>query len=162
MRPGNLMLLLALATAGVTSAHLASAKDPQVASAKNPQGIWLVDGKAAVQIDDCNGRLCGKLLWLKVPLEVDGAPKRDKKNPDPALRQRMVCGLTLLWNLRSTGPGQWEDGKLYDPASGNTYDVKMELTAADALVARVYQGSSMVSETKALSRVQHGTSEGWC
>ncbi len=74
----------------------------------------------------------------------------------------MLCGLTLVWNLRPTGPGQWEDGKLYDPASGHTYDVKLELTASDALVARVYQGALLVSETKAVSRVQHGMSEGWC
>jgi hypothetical protein len=32
-----------------------------------PQGVWLIDGKAAVQIFECQGLLCGRILWLKIP-----------------------------------------------------------------------------------------------
>jgi uncharacterized protein (DUF2147 family) len=154
MRPRNLLLLLAVAIGGVTGAH--------ITSAKGPQGVWLIDGEAAVQIDDCNGLLCGRLLWLQTPHDADGKLKRDKRNPDPAMRQRILCGLTLIWNLHSTGPSHWDDGRFYNPVSGNTYDMKMELSPFDALVARFYTVTSLLGETKTLSRVLHGTSEGWC
>jgi uncharacterized protein (DUF2147 family) len=154
MRPTNLLLLLAVAVGGVTGAPMASAR--------GPQGIWLVDGEAAVQIDDCSGLLCGRLLWLQTPHDADGKLKRDTRNPNPAMRQCILCGLTLIWNLHAIGPGQWDDGRFYNPASGNTYDMKMELSPFDALVARFYKGSSLVGETKTLSRILHGTSEGWC
>jgi uncharacterized protein (DUF2147 family) len=32
--------------------------------AATPEGVWLIDGKAAVQIFDCRGLLCGlTILW---------------------------------------------------------------------------------------------------
>jgi uncharacterized protein (DUF2147 family) len=127
-----------------------------------PEGVWLIKGEAAVQIFDCNGRLCGRILWLQSPYDAQGQLKRDKRNPDPALRQREPCGLTLIWDLRSTGPNHWDDGWFYHPDSGRTYNTKMELTSSDTLVAHFYQGTSFVGETKTLSRALHGTSEGWC
>jgi uncharacterized protein (DUF2147 family) len=154
MKLKSLVLLLASTMAGIAHAHMASGEVPQ--------GVWLIKGHAAVQIFDCNGLLCGRLLWLKAPHDSQGQLKRDKRNPDSALRQRELCGLTVIWDLRSTGPNHWDDGRFYYPDSGKTYNIKMELTSSDALVARFYQGISLVGETKTLSRVLHGTSEGWC
>ena len=154
MKLRALFLLLASAMAGIASAP--------TASAEAPQGVWLIDGEAAVQIFDCKGLLCGRILWLQSPHDPQGELKRDKNNPDPALRQRELCGMNVIWNLRSTGPDHWDDGRFYYPDSGKTYDVKMELTASNAIVARFYQGASFLGETKTLSRVPHGTSKGWC
>lgn len=154
MKLRSLVLLLAFAMAGIAPAG--------TASADVPEGVWLIDGEAAVQIFACNSLLCGRILWLQAPRDSQGQLKRDKKNPDPALRQRELCGLTVIGNLRSTGPDRWDDGWFYYPDSGKTYNVKMELTSSDALVARFYLGASFVGETKTLSRVLHGTSEGWC
>jgi uncharacterized protein (DUF2147 family) len=154
MKLKSLVLLLISTMAGIANAH--------IASAEVPEGVWLIKGEAAVQIFECNSLLCGRILWLQAPHDSQGQLKRDKRNPDPALRQRELCGLTVIRDLRSTGPNQWDDGRFYYPDSGKTYDVKMELTSSDALVARFYQGTSFVGETKTLSRVLHGTSEGWC
>ena len=154
MRLKGLVLLLMSTMAGIANAHMASAQVPE--------GVWLIREEAAVQIFDCNGLLCGRILWLQTPHDPQGQLKRDKRNPDPALRQRELCGLTLIWDLRSTGPNHWDDGWFYYPDTGKTYNIKMELTSADALVARFYQGTSFVGETKTLSRALHGTSEGWC
>jgi uncharacterized protein (DUF2147 family) len=154
MKLKSLVLLLASTVAGIAYAHMASAN--------GPEGVWLMEGDAAVQIFDCNGLLCGRILWLHAPNDSQRQLKRDKRNPDPALRQRELCGLTVLWDLRSTRPNQWDGGWFYNPDSGKTYNVKMELTSSDALVARFYLGVSLVGETKTLRRVLHGTSEGWC
>jgi uncharacterized protein (DUF2147 family) len=154
MRLKSLALLLASTMSGIAQAH--------TASAEVTEGVWLVDGEAAVQLFDCNSLLCGRLIWLQAPRDSQGQFKRDKRNPDPALRQRQLCGLTVIRDLRSSGPNHWEDGRFYYPDSGKTYDVKMELTSSDALMARFYLGTSFVGETKILKRVVHGTSEGWC
>jgi len=132
------------------------------AMAGAPQGVWLIDGEAAVQIFDCEGKLCGRILFLESPHNPQGELKRDKRNPDPALRERELCGLNVIWDLRPAGPDHWEGGRFYNPDSGKTYDVKMELTASDALEARFYQGASFLGQTKTLSRIPHGTSKGWC
>ena len=85
-----------------------------------PGGVWLIDGKAAVQIFDCDGLLCGRILWLQTPRDPQGRLNRDRNNPDPALRQRRLCGLTVLWGLRSTGPDRWGGGWFYNPDDGKT------------------------------------------
>lgn len=149
-----LVLLLVSAMAGIVIAP--------TASAEGPQGVWLLDGKAAVQIFDCKSLLCGRILWLQASHDQEGQLRRDKSNPDPALQHRELCGLNVIWDLRPAGRDQWEGGWFYYPASGKTYNVKMELTASDGMVARFYQGASVVGETKTLRRVQHGTSKGWC
>jgi uncharacterized protein (DUF2147 family) len=142
---------------------LALVLPPSMVSAGVSQGLWVVDGKAAVQIYDCNGLLCGRLRWLEAPRDTRGEPKRDKNNPDPALRQRELCGLTLIWDLHPTGPGHWEGGWFYDPESGKTYKVMTEHTSSDQLVARFYEGFTLVGETKTLNRTRPGTSsDGWC
>ena len=154
MKLKSLVLLLASTMAGIAHA------DP--ASAEVPEGVWLVNGEAAVQIFECNSLLCGRIRWLQAPRDSQGQLKRDTRNPDPALRQRELCGLVVIRDLRSSGRNHWNDGWFYYPDSGKTYNIKVELTSSDALVARFYQGTSLVGETKTLRRVPHGTSEGWC
>ncbi|MGL4964036.1 MAG: DUF2147 domain-containing protein [Inquilinus sp.] len=127
-----------------------------------PQGVWLIDEKAAVQIFDCDGLLCGRILWLQIPRDPQGQLGRDKNNPDPALRQRLLCGLTIIRGLQPADPDHWEGGSFYNPDDGKTYDVSAELTSADVLTARIYLGTPTLGETKTLVRVPHGTSEGWC
>jgi len=93
---------------------------------------------------------------------LTGALKRDKRNPDQALRDRELCGLNVIWGLRPTGPDSWDGGRFYNPDGGQTYDVKMKLTAPDTLEARFYQGASFLGQTKTLSRIPRGSSKGWC
>ena len=47
----------------------------------------------AMQIFDCKGLLCGRILWLQAPHDFpEGQLKRDMKNPPIlALRQRDLC-----------------------------------------------------------------------
>lgn len=133
-----------------------------LAAAAVPPGVWLMGTKVAIQIFDCNGMLCGRVVWLKAPLNPQGLLKRDKLNPDPALRQRQVCGPTIIWNVRSDGDNRWEGGWFYNPDDGATYRVSMELKSPDVISARIYSNLPIFGETRTLVRVPMGTSAGWC
>jgi hypothetical protein len=67
-------------------------------------GVWFIDGTgAAVQIFDCNGLLCGRIIWLQKARDTAGRLARDDNNPDPIFRQRPLCGLTVLQGLQPAG-----------------------------------------------------------
>jgi uncharacterized protein (DUF2147 family) len=133
-----------------------------LASEGIPQGVWLIDNEAAVQVFNCGNLLCGRILWLSIPRDPQGRLVFDKKNPEPALRQRPLCGLTIFWGLRPAGPVRWTDGWFYNPNDGETYNISAELKSADAIEARIYLGDPIQGQTKMLYRVPHGTSNGWC
>ncbi|MGH6854761.1 MAG: DUF2147 domain-containing protein [Aestuariivirga sp.] len=98
-----------------------------VAKAGNATGTWIMEnGKITVNIAPCGGNLCGKIVAMKKPLDRKGNPKRDKHNPDPALRDRPVIGLTILANMKPDGEASWA-GKIYNPDDGNTYSSYMKL-----------------------------------
>jgi len=127
-----------------------------------PQGVWLMGTQVAIQTFNCRGALCGRVIWLKAPLDPQGLLRRDKNNPDPALRQRQVCGPTIIWGLRATGSTRWDGGWFYNPDDGTTYRASMELKSANVIVARIYLGSPIFGQTRTLVRVPLGTSAGWC
>lgn len=126
------------------------------------RGVWLMGTDVAVQIFDCGSLLCGRVVWLKAPLNAQGIMKRDINNPDPGLRGRQICGPSIIWNLQTTGPDHWGEGWFYNPDDGRTYRVSMELKSDDVIMMRIYLGLPIFGETKTLIRVPQGTSEGWC
>ena len=60
-------------------------------------GEWFIDGTGvAVQIFDCSGLLCGRIIWLEKGRDTAGQLARDNKNPDAVFRQRPLRGLTVI------------------------------------------------------------------
>jgi uncharacterized protein (DUF2147 family) len=106
--------------------------------------------------------MCGRVVWLYKPRDADGQPDRDKHNPDPSLRSRFVCGLTILWALRPDGANRWRDGWFYNPRDGGTYRVTAQLRSDDLIVARIYVWAPLFGATKALVRIPRGATDGWC
>lgn len=127
-----------------------------------PEGVWLVDANSALQIFDCNGLLCGRVAWLRNVRDGTGQIQRDGKNPDPALRQRLVCGLTVLWGLQAIAAGSWKGGWFYNPDDGKTYRAAADLGSSDTLVARIYVGAPHFGTTRTLLRIPRHSSNGWC
>ncbi len=74
-----------------------------------------------------------------------GTPRRDFKNPDPALQNRPLLGLELLVGYAWTGE-RWE-GEIYDPESGNTYKSRMGVNDDGVLAMRGYIGAPMFGRT---------------
>jgi uncharacterized protein (DUF2147 family) len=106
------------------------------AQAAGVEGVWRSqDGEGLVEIAPCAAaadQRCGKLVWMKKPLDDEGQPQRDVKNPDAALQRRPVCGVEILIGLKSDGNGGYNAGKIYDPEEGRTYTGAMKLDG-DAL-----------------------------
>jgi len=112
--------------------------------------------RVAVQVFDCSGQLCGRIVWLLRPRTPTGQPDLDNRNPEPALRQRH------LWGLQPGAPGHWTDGWLYDPQDGVTYNVNAELTSPIRISARVYRGVPLFGRTEILVRDPQLSFDGRC
>jgi uncharacterized protein (DUF2147 family) len=122
-------------------------------------GTWKTEGgKSEMEFYRCGEKICGKVVWLKVPLYIDsedgpiGKPKVDRKNPNPLLRDRPILGLQVMKGVTPTGHNRWGNGTCYDPESGNTYKCKMHLTSPHRLEIRGYIGISLFGRTYILTR----------
>jgi uncharacterized protein (DUF2147 family) len=103
------------------------------AAGESATGVWrLSNGKVTVRVSPCGSSLCGKVVALKKPRDDKGRLRRDKENPNPALRSRPVVGLTILSNMKAGGNGYWT-GTIYNPDDGNTYRSEMKLQNANTM-----------------------------
>ena len=138
---------------------LTTAVLPYAAAATVPTGIWMAeDGRAAIELFACGGLACGRIRWMSVPRDKTGALDRDRRNPDPALRSRLLCGLTILWNLHPDDRDGWVGGWLYNPRDGRTYHVTARQQSADTIAARVYVLHPLFGRTEILTRTQRSLS----
>jgi len=122
-------------------------------------GVWLVeDEDAAVSIEPCGDSRCGRIIWIKDPLDASGSPVKDEKNPNPSLRNRKVCGLQILSGVKRQTDGSWDGGRIYDPEEGKSYTaaIKREgsaLTVTGYVSARMFgQSVKWRSAPKGLAR----------
>jgi uncharacterized protein (DUF2147 family) len=132
------------------------------ASSGVPDGTWLFANRVAVEVFECSGLVCGRIVWLLRPRTPAGQPDVDRLNPDPTLRERPLCGLTIIWGLQPDGAGHWSNGWLYDPQDGTTYDLTAERTAPDKISARVYRGEPLFGRTEILIRDPQLSFDGRC
>jgi len=99
-----------------------------------PLGVWIDHtGRGAVEIKDCNGKLCGYVAWVKDPKDAEG------------------CGEQIIGDVKPIGGGTWDNGWIYDPDSDSKYDV--ELTPnGETLRVVGYAGTKWLSETMTWKR----------
>ena len=128
---------------------------PLVARAQSPIGVWTNEAKEAnFEIYDQGGKLFGKVVSLKEPLDKNGKPKTDINNPDPAKRSVPTIGLVFLKNFTAAGNGRWENGTIYDPKNGKTYSSFMQMKGNNTIEVRGYIGVSMFGRSQTWSRVK--------
>ena len=111
-----------------------------------PDGTWIIASRAVIAFFDCDGLVCGRIVWLR----------------NPALRTREMCGRTIVWGLVPSGPGRWSNGWFFDPENSGTYHVSAELRPSDVIAARIYKGISLFGRTEILKRIRPRSLEGWC
>lgn len=98
-------------------------------AAEGPLGIWYDHtGRGAVEITDCGGALCGKVVWVQDPKNAKG------------------CGLQILGNVKPMGDGTFDEGWIYDPDKDAKFDVEI-VPQGDKLKVVGYAGVKFLSQT---------------
>jgi uncharacterized protein DUF2147 len=92
--------------------------------------VWIDHtGRGAVEITECAGRLCGRIVWLK------------------ETGHKSVCGTQVIGNAKSVGKDTWDGGWIYDPDQNAKYSVELRIIGTDKLRVMGYMGSKLFSET---------------
>lgn len=116
------------------------------------KGTWYNEEKTArVQFYEANGKIFGKIVWLKDPLS-NGKQRTDEFNPNPKLKSAPLMGLVFLKNFKKDGEKAWEDGNIYDPKNGKTYSSNMKLVSPTQLDVRGYIGISLMGRTSKFTK----------
>lgn len=106
LRKGIAALALICATASIQAADLT--------------GVWITEksdtgSSMAVEIFDCDGKLCGKAV------DVFDAPNRDS------------VGIEIIKGMRKRSETSYKRGKIYAPDTKKWYKSKMSLQSEDKL-----------------------------
>ncbi len=87
-------------------------------------GIWWNDEKTTkIKVEKKNGKYIGTIVYMVPEKYENGQPPKDENNPEENLRNRSLIGLQILEGLEyDPGDNEWNDGQIYDPKSGNSYN----------------------------------------
>ena len=110
-------------------------------------GEWISENKdGKIVIFKQADRYYGKITWGKTP------GRKDTNNPDSRLRNRELVGSVILKEFVYKG-GSWENGTIYDPNSGKTYDCILKVKDNNQkLDIRGFVGMAMFGRTSTWSR----------
>ena len=117
-------------------------------SQSDPSGVWLTQaGDARVQVSRCGGGICGRIVWLRDPIDSrTGQPQVDDKNSNPALAQRPIIGLSIFSDMQQVGASKWS-GRIYNADDGQTYVAHVTLQNEAALEVQGCVGALCGGET---------------
>lgn len=107
-------------------------------AAPSPIGLWIDHtGRGAVEITDCNGKLCGHLVWFK-----------------DAKHSKEGCNFQIIGNVRQVGGNKWDGGWIVDPDKNpnKKYDVEITPLSDQKLRVMGYAGMKFLSETMTWTR----------
>ena len=115
----------------------------RIAVASGPLGVWIDHtGRGAVEIKECSGGLCGRIVWLK-----------DAANSS-------VCGTQVIGSAKKTASDTWDNGWIFDPDKNARYSVELKTLGTDKLRVMGYMGSKMFNETYTWKRANAELK--WC
>lgn len=118
------------------------------------EGLWYNQEKTSkIQIYKAiDGKFYGKIVWLKEP-NKNGKPKVDENNPSDKKKNLPLMGLLVLKGFSKDGDEMYEDGTIYDPKNGKTYDCKITYKGNE-LAIRGYIGISLIGRTTTWTRAE--------
>jgi uncharacterized protein (DUF2147 family) len=118
-------------------------------------GVWEPShGKAKVKITKLGDKYFGKIVWLKEPTFEDGEKKTDRNNPDESMRSTPLLGYRILKDFEYVDKNAWENGTIYDPENGSTYNCTIKLKDETTIEVRGYIGVSMIGRTDTWKKLQ--------
>jgi uncharacterized protein (DUF2147 family) len=104
-------------------------------AASSPLGTWIDHtGRGAVQITDCNGALCGHVVWVKDASDSEG------------------CNMQIIGNVKPVPGGKWDGGWIYDPERRSKFDVELTPISDQKLKVHGYAGIKLFGETMTWTR----------
>jgi uncharacterized protein (DUF2147 family) len=126
----NRIVLRSAIIAGATFAAAAAHAD------NSPLGVWIDHtGRGAVEITDCNGKLCGRIVWVKDTNHKEG------------------CGLQIFGDVKPVAGGKWDGGWIIDPEKSLKTRYDVEITPqGEKLKVMGYAGVKFLSETMIWTR----------
>ena len=118
------------------------------------EGEWFNEEKDAIITIEkgSDNSYFGKITWMKFPNDENGNPKKDPLNDDENLRSRSRLGMKIMYEFVYDGEDEWGDGEIYDPKSGNTYSVTINMISKNRLNLRGYVGISWFGRTSHWTR----------
>jgi uncharacterized protein (DUF2147 family) len=117
------------------------------------EGTWLsADGDGLIEIRQTDAGPIGVIAGSALDPEHKNPDRKDDLNPDLALRERPLLGLTIMTGFKAVGDSRWKGGSVYDPNSGKTYKCKLKLIDANTLEVRGYIGVSWLGRTETWTR----------
>lgn len=112
-------------------------------------GTYMTDkNEGMVEITKRDGKYFGKLMWTKT------IGKLDEHNPDPKQRAEKLAGKEILKSFTFDGKEEWNNGTIYDPKNGKTYNCKISRDAKGNLFVRGYIGISLIGRTTTWIKVK--------
>ena len=142
------LVLLAFTSIGILSSFSEANNSEAIV------GYWRTgDSKAIVEIYKQADKYSGKIVWLAEPNDPEtNKPKVDKKNEDDKLKTRPILGIVNLRDFKFIKNNLWEDGKIYDPKSGEDYSCTIKMTDDNTIEVRGYVGISLFGRTDTWKR----------
>lgn len=125
-------------------------------------GYWMDShGEVILEIGSCGGTMCGKVAWLRLPLGPDGKLITDYRNPDPALRERPVCGLEVVSGFAKQPDGTWKDGTVYVSDYGTSFSGYAEQVSATEMKVTGYVLIPLLGQSEVWTKVPHEVIPCW-
>lgn len=124
-----------------------------------PVGKWLtIDDKTGqprsiVQIWLDQGQLEGKIIKVYYR-PGEGPTDVCKKCTDPAHKDKLILGMTILWSMHEQTPNRWVGGYILDPDNGKIYRCQIILQPNNQdLVVHGYIGIPLLGRSQNWIRV---------
>lgn len=112
-----------IAAAALTTMATLAAADPV-------EGVWKTqpdDGAfATVRMSQCGNAICGT---IQQAYNMEGQPIESDN-----------IGRQLVWDMIPQGDGTYENGKIWQPSTGRTYNSKMTLSGGQLTVSGCFIG----------------------
>ena len=100
------------------------------------------------------GEFVANITWFS---DTEGKPMnywKDKRNPDPKLRNRTILGMSILRDLEyDKVEGTWENGKVYDSKHGKEWNASAAIDKDGRLKVRGYWHFKWIGKTMSFHRI---------
>lgn len=143
-----LSLLLVSANPGKTAKN--------IAASEMICGKWQTEEKnLIVQVYKVDDEFKAKIVWFSDKGDTKKMDEwTDKKNPDPALRDRKILGMNVLEKLvYSPETNSWENGMIYDAKNGRHWNSSAYIEKDGKLKVKGYWHFKFIGKTMTFTRI---------